>query len=165
MIRPEQPGDVSAIHELLRSTFPTEDEAQLVDALRAAGRLPISIVAEEDGRIVGHIALSPVTVGELTGDGLGLAPLAVIPHRQRQGIGSRLVRAGLEAAAERNTGFVVVLGHPEYYPRFGFKRASAAGLQNEYSADEAFMVLEIRPGSMLAGGGLVKYAPEFNALA
>jgi putative acetyltransferase len=95
--------------------------------------------------------------------GLGLAPLAVTPDCQRQGIGGRLVRDGLAAAARSGAGFVVVLGHPGYYPRFGFRRAAAVGLSNEYGADEAFMVLELQPGSLPAGGGLVKYGVEFAA--
>lgn len=162
VIRPEQAGDVATIHAVHASAFPTDDEARLVDALRAAGRLSITLVADDGGRLVGHVAFSPVSLAGRP-DGLGLAPLAVIPDRQRQGIGARLVREGLAVADAGGAPFVVVLGHPAYYPRFGFRRAAAVGLSNEYGADEAFMVLELRPGSLPAGGGLVRYGPEFTA--
>jgi putative acetyltransferase len=159
IVRPEQPGDIPAIRAVHTSAFPADAEARLVDALRAAGRLSVSLVAEDAGRVVGHVAFSPVSVDGAPG-GLGLAPLAVTPDCQRRGAGGLLVRAGLEAAAQCGAGFVVVLGHPGYYPRFGFRRAGELGLGNEYGADEAFMVRELRPGSLPAGG-LVTYAPEF----
>lgn len=162
VIRPEQPGDVAAVYAVHASAFPTDAEARLVDALRAAGRLSVSLVAEDGGRVVGHIAFSPVSVAGAPG-GLGLAPLAVIPECQRRGIGGLLVRGGLAVAAQSGARFVVVLGHPEYYPRFGFRRAGEVGLGNEYGADEAFMVLELQPGSLPAGSGLVKYGAEFAA--
>jgi putative acetyltransferase len=162
VIRSEQPGEVTAIHAVHTSAFPTDAEARVVDALRAGSRLSISLVAEEGEQVVGHIAFSPVSVGGTAG-GLGLAPLAVIPACQQRGIGGRLVLAGLAAAAQSGAGFVVVLGHQGYYPRFGFRRAQAVGLRNEYGADEAFMVLELAPGSLPAGGGLVRYGAEFAA--
>jgi putative acetyltransferase len=164
LIRPELTGDLAAIYAVQASAFPTDAEARLVDALRAAGRLSVSLVAEDGGRIVGHVAFSPVSLAETAG-GLGLAPVAVTPDRQRRGIGGRLVREGLAAATAAGTAFVVVLGHPNYYPRFGFRRAAEVGLTNEYGADEAFMALELRPGSLPAAGGLVRYGPEFAAWA
>ncbi len=162
-IRPERPGDAAAIHAVHAAAFSTDDEARLVDALREAGHARISLAAEEDGRIVGHVAFSPVTIdGSSSGsEGLGLAPVAVIPSQQRRGIGSALIREGLAICRKEGYSFVVLLGHPEYYPRFGFQRASDFGLANEYGADEAFMVLELAPGS-LPLGGLVKYGPEFG---
>ncbi len=162
LIRPEKPADVAAIRAIYALAFPSDDEGRLVEALRAANKLAISLVAEDGGQVVGHIAFSPVSVagGSV---GLGLAPLAVTPSHQRQGIGGRLVREGLLAAVRCGVGFVVVLGHPDYYPRFGFARASAVGLDNEYGADEAFMVLELRPRALPADGGLVKYGAEFAA--
>jgi putative acetyltransferase len=113
------------------------------------------------GAVVGHVLFSPVTVAGAP-DGIGLAPLAVLPAHQRRGVGSALVREGLEACRRLGCPFVVVLGHPGYYPRFGFRRAAGAGLGNEYGADEAFMVLALRPGSLPAGGGLVRYGPDFG---
>src|SRR5437868_6638418 len=127
LVRPEQPGDTAAIRGILAAAFPTDAEARLVEALRAAGRLPVSLVAEEDGRVVGHVAFSPVVIAGV-GGGLGLAPLAVAPDVQRRGVGGRLVRDGLAAAARSGAGFVVVLGHPGYYQRVGFRRASDFGL-------------------------------------
>lgn len=160
-VRAEQPGDHAAIRAVHESAFPTKAEANLVDALRVSGQLTISLVAELGSEMVGHVAFSPVEVSGVTG--LGLAPVAVTPRCQRQGVGSQLVRAGLAACGRACTPFVVVLGHPAYYPRFGFVRASDLGLTNEYGADEAFRVVELRPGGLPSGGGLVRYAPEFAA--
>jgi putative acetyltransferase len=163
-IRPERPEDSGAIHAVHVAAFPTEAEARLVDALRAAGHASISLVAEDSGQIVGHIVFSPVRVDGSSSirEGLGLAPVAVRPSHQRRGIGSALIIEGLSACRQDGYGFVVLLGHPEYYPRFGFRRGSEFGLGNEYGADDAFMVLELVPGS-LPTGGLVKYGPEFGA--
>jgi putative acetyltransferase len=157
--RPEHARDVAAIRGVHEAAFPTHAEARLVDALRTNGRLLLSIVASDGAGVVGHVAFSPVQVGEASG--LGLAPMAVLPEHQSQGVGALLVREGLATCAAQRRGFVVVLGEPEYYGRFGFERASTRGLDNEYGADEAFMVLELAPGSLPAQGGLVRYAPEF----
>lgn len=157
--RPEHSSDAEAIRTVLESAFPTPAEARLVAALRAAGRLAVSLVAVDGHGTVGHIAFSPVTAGSSVG--LGLAPMAVLPAHQGKGVGALLVREGLASCAELDCGFVVVLGDPEYYGRFGFVRASESGLDNEYGADEAFMVMELRAGSLPAGGALVRYAPEF----
>lgn len=160
--RPEHASDVTAIRAILESAFPTAAEARLVDALRSSGRLTVSLVAADGAECVGHIAFSPVTVGGATG--LGLGPVAVLPSHQGKGVGALLVREGLATCAQLDAGFVVVLGEPEYYGRFGFTRASEAGLDNEFGVDEAFMVLELRAGSLPEGGGLVRYAPEFALL-
>jgi putative acetyltransferase len=166
-IRAEQTGDAAAIRSLHCAAFPTDDEARLVDRLRANGHARISLVAEADGAVVGHILFSPVSiVGHLSdGSGLGLAPVAVLPSHQRMGVGSNLIREGLAACRQAGYRFIVLIGYPAYYPRFGFQRASLAGLQNEYGADEAFMLLELLPGSLPAGGGLVKYGAEFAEFA
>lgn len=162
IIRPEHPDDAAAIFAVHRAAFPTEDEARLVDALRVAGHAAISLVAEAEGQVVGHIVFSPVSVvGAADKRGLGLAPVAVVPGHQRCGIGSALIREGLSSCCQAGYDFVVVLGHPEYYSRFGFRRASEVGLGNEYGADEAFMVLELAPGG-LPPAGLVEYGPEFR---
>nr|AHG52947.1 hypothetical protein META_00021 [uncultured organism] len=166
MIRPEQPGDSAGIYAVHCAAFPSDVEARLVDRLRANRQAIVSLVAEEEGRIVGHILFSPVVIaGQTESRGLGLAPVAVAPDWQRRGVGSALIRAALAACRGLDCGFVVLLGHPDYYPRFGFERASRFGLTNEYGADEAFMVLEMRPGSLPPGGGLVRYGPEFGEFA
>jgi putative acetyltransferase len=164
-IRSERPTDAAAVHAVHVAAFPTDAEARLVELLRRSGKARVSLVAEVDGQIVGHILFSPVTVnGQAIAAALGLAPVAVVPAYQRQGIGGELIRAGLRACGEFDCGFVVLLGHPAYYPRFGFQRASQFGLANEYGADEAFMVLELRRGAIPAAGGLVQYGPEFAGL-
>ena len=160
VVRAEQPGDTAAIRAVHELAFPGPAEARLVDALRAAGRLPISLVAEDCGVIVGHIAFSPVALAEAP-DGAGLAPVAVVPLSQRRGVGGSLVREGLESCRRAGFGFVVVLGAPEYYSRFGFASASGWGLTDEYGGGPAFQALELRHGAIPFGAGLVRYAPEF----
>jgi putative acetyltransferase len=121
-IRPERPDDIAAIQAVNRQAFGQADEAVLVDALRDGGFAVASLVAEDAGRIVGHILFSrlPVAAGGRIVEGAALAPMAVMPDRQREGIGSALVRAGLVACRAAGIAAVVVLGHPDYYPRFGF---------------------------------------------
>lgn len=168
-IGPERSGDAAAVREVHRAAFPSAGEADLVERLRSAGKARISLVAREGDRVIGHVLFSPVAI-EAGGArarvlGLGLAPLAVLPARQRLGVGAALVRAGLEACRHTAAGFVVVLGVPGYYERFGFTRASALGVGNEYGADDAFLAIELRPGALPAQGGLARYAPEFAELA
>jgi len=163
-IRDEAPGDWNAIHSLHEQAFETKVEARLVDLLRARDKAVISLVAEMDREIVGHIVFSPLSIEPPSPgwNALGLAPLAVIPRLQRQGIGSTLVKSGLQHCRMLGIDLVFVLGHPNYYPKFGFLPASTFGLENEYQADQAFMVIEITPGVSVKYKGLVKYAPEFN---
>jgi putative acetyltransferase len=158
--RPEHAADVPVVRAILESAFPTAAEARLVDALRENGRLSISLVASDGKAVVGHVAFSPVRVGGVTG--MGLAPMAVRVEHRDKGVGALLVREGLAQCELLGCGFVVVLGEPEYYGRFGFERASSRKLDNEYGADEAFMVIELRPESLPPEGGLVRYAPEFS---
>ena len=160
IIRSERPADQAAIHAVHAAAFPTTAEARLVDALRTARRLRISLVAVVDDAIVGHVAFSPVHVPGAT-DGLGLAPLAVVPADQRRGIGAELVREGLAACEHVGCGFVVVLGDPSYYGRFGFKPASIFGLRDAYGGGAAFQAMELRAGAIPTAGGTVRYAPEF----
>ena len=125
----------------------------------------LSLVAVEDGRVVGHILFSPVTIesGERTFSAVGLAPMAVLPELQHRGVGSQLVKAGLDECRKAGCERVVVLGHPEYYPRFGFVPASRYGIGCEYDVpDEVFMALELREGVLLDCHGIAKYQPEFN---
>jgi putative acetyltransferase len=165
-IRDETAGDLEAIYSVNEQAFETNAEAELVDLLRMRGKAVISLVAEVDGEIVGHILFSPVSI-EPAGakwNALGLAPLGVVPGYQRQGIGKALVKVGLERSKQLGIALVVVLGQPSYYPKFGFKKASEYELANEYQADEAFMAIELTPGILNDYKGLVKYAPEFNEL-
>lgn len=145
VVREERPEDAPAIRAVLEAAFPTRAEADLVERIRAAGavRPDLSLVAELDATVVGHILLSPVTLE--TGGGpesvLELAPMAVVPAQQRRGIGSALVIAGLDAAEVRDEPLVLVLGHPWFYPRFGFRPASTFGIRAPRAVPEAaFMV-------------------------
>ncbi len=166
-IRPERADDVAAIRRVNECAFGTSGEADLVDNLRAANRAPVSLVAERDGQVVGHILFSPVRVTHApqTFRGVGLAPMCVLPECQHTGIGSALVRRGLAACTEAGYDIVVVLGHVGFYPHFGFVRARDHGLDNECGATDAFMVLELRSGALTHVRGLVTYAEEFSALA
>ena len=164
-IRPETLADEPAIAAVLTAAFPTDLEAQLVTALRAAGRLTISLVAEVAGEVVGHLAFSPVTlVDNPQPRWLGLAPVAVAPPWQRQGIGRQLIQQGMAVAAQ-TAAVVVVLGERGYYGQFGFAEAALANLRDEYGGGAAFQVREFTPGAIPPGGGLVRYAPEFSSLA
>ncbi len=159
-IRPEQPKDIPIIHALNALAFPTDAEARLVDALRANGRAIYSFVAvDEQDTVLGHVLYSPVTT-PLPSHGLGLAPVAVQPELQGQGVGSKLIRASLTEIKADGYDFIVLLGYPEYYHRFGFQTASAFGLQNEYGADEEFMVLNLSGREFPRG--VVQYSAEFG---
>jgi putative acetyltransferase len=160
-IRVEQTGDESAIHSLHDAAFSSPLEGQLVDDLRRSGRLTISRVAVDGNKIIGHIAFSAVTIGQ-SSVGLGLAPLAVLPEYQRQSIGSILVLDALGECTAIGAGFVVVLGSPVYYRRFGFKPAASWNLVDEFQGGDAFLALELVPGAIPAGGGLVRYTSEFS---
>lgn len=167
-VRPEVASDHAAVRVVNEQAFGQPAEADLVKALRTRAAPVVSLVAEVEGRIVGHIVFSPVTV-EVGGEGMllmGLAPMAVRPDRQRQGIGTQLVRAGLEACADLGAAAVVVLGHPAYYPRFGFRRAAGFGLQSEYDVPpEAFLAIELVPGALDGVEGTVAYHPAFRGVA
>ena len=163
IVRPERPADADSIRALHVACFPTAGEARLVDLLRAAGRLSASLVAEVGAVLVGHVAFSPVAVAAGEG-GAGLAPLAVAGPHRRQGIAARLVGEGLEACRAAGFGWVVVLGEPAYYSRFGFRAAPEFGLSDEYGGGPAFQVVELVPGAVPVGAGLVRYAPEFASL-
>ena len=160
VVRPERPDDAAAVRAVHAASFPTDQEARLVDALRAADRLSVSLVAEADGAIVGHVAFSPVTVD--TGEvGIGRAPVAVREPHRRRGVAARLIGAGLDACRAAGFGWAVVLGEPGYYARFGFRPAADVGLSDEYGGGPAFQVLELVPGALPVGAGLVRYGPDF----
>jgi putative acetyltransferase len=162
-VRPEQPGDAAAVFAVHAASFPGVDEARLVDLLRDAGRLTVSLVAEVDGAVVGHVGFSPVTVAS-GAIGAGLAPLAVVEPYRRRGVAAELVRAGIAACGVAGFGWAVVLGEPEYYGRFGFRAASELGLSDEYGGGATFQAIELTPGALPIGAGLVRYAPEFASL-
>lgn len=161
-VREERSDDLKAIREINRGAFGRDDEARLVDALRAEGAVIVSLVAEEDGRVVGHILFSmlPITTEAGTLSAAALAPMAVRPDLQRRGIGSALVWRGIEACGERGLSAVVVLGHPGYHPRFGFSPV-AGRLRDPFSAGDAFMALELVPDALTVPG-TVRYAPAFG---
>lgn len=166
-LRPEAPGDEAAIHDLNENAFGQAGEADLVDRLRRNGKTLISLVAESEDRVVGHILFTEVTLETSSGSEplAGLAPMAVLPELQKTGIGSRLVRVGLQACRRAGHKAVVVLGHPEYYPRFGFVPASRFGIRSEYDVpDEVFMAMELNEGALAGGGGLARYQPEFGGV-
>jgi putative acetyltransferase len=163
-IRPEAGGDHEAVRRVNRTAFGRDDEGRLVDELRAGGHAPFSLVAEVDGEVVGHIMFSDLrirTSGGVIG-ALALAPVAVAPERQRRGIGSSLVRKGLRLCGEGGHRIVVVLGHPEYYPRFGFSAELAGPLSCSFYAGPALMALELVPGALDGVHGELIYAPPFD---
>lgn len=162
-IRAEAEGDKAAVFEINAAAFETQSEAKLVDTLRDSAEPFVSLVAVDGDEIVGHIMFTPVTLE--SNDDLklmGLAPMAVSPSRQRSGIGSELVNAGLERCRDLGIGAVVVLGHAEYYPRFGFRPASAWGIRSEYDVpDDVFMLIELSFGYLQGYNGTIRYNAAF----
>lgn len=165
-IRPESPADLDAIRQVNCLAFGQDDETRLVDALRDGGFVRVSLVAEQDGQIVGHILFSdlPIITTSGTVPALALAPMAVLPEFQRQGIGSELVRRGLDVCREQGHRIVIVLGHPDFYPRFGFSSDLAQPLLSPFSG-EAWMALELVPGALEGVAGRVEYPPPFGVLS
>lgn len=163
-IRAEQQRDVASIRALNEAVFETCTEANLVDALRQQAHEFISLVAEENESIIGHIFFSPVTlIPHLELKIMGLAPMAVIPARQRIGVGSALVHDGLATCKKNGYAAVIVLGHQGYYPRFGFTPASRFGIRCEYEVpDEVFMALELEPGVLQDRTGTIRYHAAFG---
>ncbi len=166
-IRKERPVDEKAVFDVNFRAFGQDAEPKIVDALRMSCPEGVSLVAEEQGKIVGHILFTPAWIETAPEplNGMTLAPLAVAPECQRKGIGSALVQAGIEAVRASGTPFIVVLGHPDYYPKFGFERASKYGIRCEYDQvpDEAFMIFVFRPQALKGIHGTAKMRPEFAA--
>jgi putative acetyltransferase len=165
-VRPEAASDRDAVRRVHATAFATPEEADLVDALRAGAAPLVSLVAEEDGDVVGHVMFSPVALPDHPELRLmGLAPLAVVPGRQRSGIGAALTRAGLEHCREIGVGAVVVLGHPDYYPRFGFVRADAFGIGCPFvgAPADAWMLLELDAGHLRGASGTARRPAGFDA--
>ena len=159
-IRSEEAKDIEQVREVVRAAFPTDVESRLVDALRTNGKAVLSLVAVGGNEVLGHILFSPVsTTPPNEAKGIGLAPVSVRPDAQSQGIGSQLIREGLWLSQERGFDYCVVLGAPEYYGRFGFEKASALGIRNEYGVDDEFMLIQLSDRGV---AGLVQYAPEFG---
>lgn len=164
-IRKEQASDIEKIWEVNTEAFETETEANLVNALRSSGCTYLSLVAETEDNVVGHILFTRV---ELTGNEnrikiMGLAPMAVLSQYQKKRIGSKLVKAGLERCQSLGYDAVVVLGHPNYYPRFGFAPSAEFGIKSEYEVpDEVFMIMELVPESLKHHAGVIKYHEAFS---
>ena len=165
-IRTERPEDIPGVRHVNQTAFDTAAEANLVDALRQHAHPIVSLVADTEDNVVGHILFSPVTLSAHADRPIaGLAPLAVLPSRQRQGIGSALVRAGLDECRRLGFSAVVVLGHADYYPRFGFVPASTFGVRSEYDVpDDVFLALELSPDALRDRPGMIRYHPAFATL-
>lgn len=164
LIRNEKPGDREGVYEVHSAAFETAAEADLVDTLRDRANPAISLVAVDGDRIIGHILFSPVSVsGHEDTRIMGLGPMAVLPGRQRSGVGSQLVESGIRECAGMQMGAVLVLGHPDYYPKFQFHPADRFGLDCEYDVPkEAFMAQELVEGYLDGITGVVRYHPAFN---
>jgi len=164
LIRPETSADHDAIRHVNRLAFGQGDEARLVDALRDGGFVRVSLVAQQAGQVVGHILFSdlPIITGAGTVPALALAPMAVLPEVQRQGIGSALVQKGLEACRQQGHRIVVVVGHLHFYPRFGFSPKLATSLESPFSGSDSFMAVELVPGALDGVAGRVQYPPPFG---
>ncbi|EMI15772.1 GCN5-related N-acetyltransferase [Rhodopirellula maiorica SM1] len=164
-LRPERTEDRQSIWNVNHAAFGNDAEANLVDALRKGGFATVSVVAEIDGEIVGHILFSPVSI--LTSDqtiaAVSLAPMAVQPRYQRQGIGSKLVQSGLQSCRDQGCQIAVVLGHPKFYSRFGFSSDLARPLESPFGGGEAWMAIELVSGALSGVTGSVQYSPPFTA--
>jgi putative acetyltransferase len=163
--RQEESGDQFAIRRVNEQGFGTSEEADLVDALRQANAIILSMVALDGEDIIAHILFTEVVVMQADSQftGLGLGPMAVLPCHQRKGIGTQLLKIALDKCRHLDYDFVVVLGHPEFYSRFGFSPAKPHGIRCEFDApDEAFMVLELRENALAGRSGTVHYRDEFR---
>jgi putative acetyltransferase len=167
IIREETPDDVNGIRTVNKAAFETDAEAGLVDLLREKGKFILSLVAEIDGQIVGHLLLTPASIDykEESYEVAALAPMAVLPEFQNKGVGKALVNKALNKLHDTDYEAVIVLGHPEYYPKFGFESASKYGIIYEHEVpDEAFMLIELKEKALKNIHGIAKYQPEFNDL-
>jgi putative acetyltransferase len=158
-IRDESPGDRKAVYQVISSAFGRSSEAELVEALREAGESIVSLVADDHGQIVGHVLLSKM---DAPFKALALAPVSVIPTKQRSGIGSALIKRAVSKARDEGWSAIFVLGDLNYYERFGFDQGAAAGFTSPY-AGRHFMVLKLSL-SLPATTGELRHAPAFSAL-
>jgi putative acetyltransferase len=164
-IRPERLADADAVRAVTTAAFGQPDEARIVDRRRERAQTYVSLVATDGDAVIGHILFTSVTLrgDEASHTVMALAPMSVLPAWQRRGVGSALVRAGLTACRDAGHDVVVVVGHPDYYPRFGFVRARPLGLTSEPPfPDEAFMVAELAPGALRGRRGVVVSGEEFG---
>ncbi len=160
-IREERFEDIAAIRDVNKHAFGQDQEGNIVDALRSNGAALLSLVATVNGHVVGHIVYSPISVGTVTGAALG--PMAVLPEHQRQGVGCKLVETGNRRVSDMGYPFIILVGHPHYYPRFGFGPASAHGITCEWDVpDDAFMLLVLDRAKTQRVSGLAKYRREFS---
>ena len=168
LVREEKPGDYETIHMVEAEAFGRPEEADPVDALRTHGVLALTIVAEIDGAVVGHIAFSPATIvgDECTVEAVALAQVAVTPQHQNRGVGSALVREELRMCREAGHRIVFLTGHPSYYPRFGFLRGKDVGISCNLvdPSSDAFMVIELVSGALAGCRGVAKFLPEFDGV-
>lgn len=173
IIRKETPEDYTSVIELTAKAFESMsfsdgDEDELVERLRKAPTFisDLSLVAELDGQVVGHILFSPLVIdnGQQQFQSLVLGPVSVLPEYQKRGIGGQLIRAGHQKAKELGFQSVILIGHPEYYPRFEYKPASTLGIKTHYElpSDDVFMAVELTEGALSNVSGMVVFPPEFG---
>ncbi len=165
IIREELAEDISGVRRVEEAAFGRSGEAELVDLLRQRGAVTLSLVAVEDGEVLGHVLFSPgmVTDGKESWPCEGMGQVAVLPERQRQGIGSQLIEEGLDKCWLRGVQAVFVLGDPAYYGRFGFTRTDRFGIRCEFQVPpEDFMVMTVEEGALSGWGGVMHYQPEFK---
>ncbi|MCB9135789.1 MAG: GNAT family N-acetyltransferase [Anaerolineales bacterium] len=165
VIREETEADIPGVRHVEEEAFGRPDEANIVDGIRARGGVTLSLVAVEGEAIIGHVLFSPVAIadGKRVVKGVGLGPVAVSPSHQKLGVGSVLCHEGLVQLAKMGHKVAVVLGHPEYYPRFGFQASEDYDLRCKWDVPPGvFMVMELEPGALEGVMGLVTYAPEFG---
>lgn len=164
-IRPETPKDYASIYKINHLAFEQENESKLIDKVRLGETFvpELSLVAEKKETVIGHILFSKIQInGTSYYPSLALAPMSVHPDFQKQGVGSQLVTIGLQLAKKLGFEHVVVLGHKDYYPKFGFKKASSFGVHCPFEVpDEVFMGIELVEGSLNGRGGVVEYPPVF----
>jgi predicted N-acetyltransferase YhbS len=165
-IREENANDYNAVYTLNDRSFGQKDESDLIERIRKGNCFipELSLVAEKDGKIIGHILFSKIKIrGDVESDSLALAPMAVLPEFQKRGIGGKLIREGLRKAKELGFESVIVLGHKGYYPKFGFKKASQWGIVCSFEVpDEAFMAIELIEGALSGKAGTIVYPEEFG---
>ncbi|MBL3527058.1 MAG: N-acetyltransferase [gamma proteobacterium endosymbiont of Lamellibrachia anaximandri] len=166
-IRAEEKSDIDGIWKVNTEAFETKEEANIVNALRNSGVTNISLVYEKNNELGGHILFTPVElIGDTSGLKLmGLAPMAVIPNLQNKGIGSSLIKSGIQQCIDEGYGAVVVLGHQDYYPKFGFVPSVKYGIKSEYDVpDDVFMVLELKENALKGKQGTIKYHEAFGSV-